>query len=238
MPLSSRLHVRGLLLAAGSGSRMGGPKALLRPDPDGPTWVERAVEVLLAGGCEGVTVVVGAQAQAVTDALSHDSIRGDELEVVRCEGWAEGMGASLRAGLVALQREDEVDAVLVTLVDLPDVGPDVVRRLLSSTIERTASGQDLPPSTIERTASRQDMPSSTIERTALGQWRGELSRAAYGGVPGHPTLIGRDHWDGVIAVARGDRGARDYLRSHPHHLVECGDLARGHDVDSLADLDS
>lgn len=221
MPLSSRPHVRGLVLAAGSGSRMGGPKALLQPDPDGPTWVERAVEVLLAGGCEGVTVVVGAQAPAVTDVLSRGRVAAGRVDVVTCEGWAEGMGASLRAGLAALERELEgdlavdlavdaaVDAVVVTLVDLPDVGPDVVRRLL----ERAA------------------------ERTTSGQWRAALGRAAYGGVPGHPTLIGRDHWDGVIALARGDRGARDYLRTHPHDLVECGDLARGHDVDSSAELD-
>lgn len=229
MPLSSLPHVRGLLLAAGSGSRMGGPKALLRSAADGSTWVERAVQVLLAGGCAGVTVVVGAQAQAVIDVLRPDPTRSEEgagadehedaevedgevedgeVEVVTCEGWAEGMGASLRAGLVALQGNADIDAVLITLVDLPDVGPDVVRRLHSS-----------------------------IERSASGQWRGELSRAAYGGVPGHPTLIGRDHWDGVIAVARGDRGARDYLRAHPHRLVECGDLARGHDVDSPAGLD-
>ena len=56
-------------------------------------------------------------------------------------------------------------------------------------------------------------------------------RAAYDGVPGHPVLIGRDHWDGVVASAVGDRGARDYLAAHGVALVECGDLATGVDVD-------
>ena len=65
----------------------------------------------------------------------------------------------------------------------------------------------------------------------------EPSRAAYGGVAGHPTLIGRDHWAGVIEVALGDRGARDYFGAHEHRLVECGDLATGRDVDTPADLD-
>jgi nicotine blue oxidoreductase len=64
-----------------------------------------------------------------------------------------------------------------------------------------------------------------------------LSRAAYDGVPGHPALIGRAHWQGVVAVARGDRGAREYYATHPHSLVECGDLASGRDVDSPHDLD-
>jgi CTP:molybdopterin cytidylyltransferase MocA len=71
-----------------------------------------------------------------------------------------------------------------------------------------------------------------------GALRAALSRAAYGGVPGHPTLIGRDHWEGVVEVARGDRGARDYLSAHAHVLFECGDLATGRDVDSPADLDA
>ena len=37
---------------------------------------------------------------------------------------------------------------------------------------------------------------------------------------------------GVAAAATGDRGARDYLARHDTALVECGDLASGHDVDS------
>ena len=31
---------------------------------------------------------------------------------------------------------------------------------------------------------------------------------------GHPVLLGRDHWEAIIASASGDRGARDYLASH------------------------
>jgi CTP:molybdopterin cytidylyltransferase MocA len=69
-----------------------------------------------------------------------------------------------------------------------------------------------------------------LEQAAPGE--GALARAAYDGVPGHPVLIGRDHWAGVIASAEGDRGARDYLREHPPLLVECGDLATGRDVDT------
>lgn len=59
-----------------------------------------------------------------------------------------------------------------------------------------------------------------------------LARAAYDGVPGHPVLIGRDHWAGVVATATGDRGARDFLATHEVALVECGDLATGVDVDA------
>jgi len=60
-----------------------------------------------------------------------------------------------------------------------------------------------------------------------------LARATYDGTPGHPVVIGRDHWAEVCATATGDRGARDYLDAHEHLTVECGDLASGRDVDAL-----
>lgn len=59
-----------------------------------------------------------------------------------------------------------------------------------------------------------------------------LARAAYGGVPGHPVLLGRAHWPAVTGTARGDRGARDHLAAAGPELVECGDLATGVDQDS------
>jgi nicotine blue oxidoreductase len=66
-----------------------------------------------------------------------------------------------------------------------------------------------------------------------------LARAAYDGVPGHPVLIGREHWAAVAATAHRDAGARTYLREHRDAvvLVECGDVGSGHDLDSPADLD-
>lgn len=60
---------------------------------------------------------------------------------------------------------------------------------------------------------------------------GDLVQAGYGGRRGHPVILGREHWDGVAELAVGDRGARDYLRTHPPVLVEVGDLATGDDLD-------
>jgi CTP:molybdopterin cytidylyltransferase MocA len=60
-----------------------------------------------------------------------------------------------------------------------------------------------------------------------------LVRAAYDGVPGHPVLLGRAHWTAVAEGAVGDAGARGYLAGHPGlRLVECGDVADPHDVDT------
>ncbi len=174
----------GLLLAAGAGSRMGRPKALV------PGWLAGGVDSLLAGGCDAVTVVLGA---AVDDAL--DLLPAGPVDHVVASEWAEGMSASLRVGLRALD-VTQAEAAVVLLVDLPDVGAPVVSRLLGSGVSSRS-----------------------------------LARAAYDGRPGHPVLLGRDHWDGVAATARGDEGARAYLAAHEVALVECGDLASGHDVD-------
>jgi len=58
-----------------------------------------------------------------------------------------------------------------------------------------------------------------------------LARAVYDGLPGHPVLLGREHWVGVTTGAVGDRGARAYLDGRIVTEVECGDLATGRDVD-------
>jgi CTP:molybdopterin cytidylyltransferase MocA len=172
----------GLLLAAGGGRRMGRPKALV------DDWLVRSVETL--ADCDAVVVVLGARADEALPLLG-----GYDVTLVVAHDWAEGMGASLAAGL-GHALHSEHTRCLVTLVDLPDVGADVVRRLLAE------------PDT-------EDV----------------LARAAYAGVPGHPVLLGRAHWPGVLAISEGDRGARDYLGSHAHTEVECGDLATGRDVD-------
>lgn len=194
------LPVVGLLLGAGAGRRMGRPKALVAD------WLVATVEVLRGGGCRQVVVVLGAAAEQARALLAEDDPGKDErlggVHVVVAEDWAEGMGASLRAGLdslvaeTSLVCEPQAVAALVMLVDTPDVSSEVVRRLLRAPIESSV-----------------------------------LARAVYAGRPGHPVLLGRDHWAGVTAAATGDHGARDYLAGRDVELVECGDLATGRDVD-------
>jgi nicotine blue oxidoreductase len=57
--------------------------------------------------------------------------------------------------------------------------------------------------------------------------------ATYGDQRGHPVLLGRDHWPGVIATAVGEVGARSYLAAHAAEVVAvpCGDIADPTDLD-------
>ena len=81
-----------------------------------------------------------------------------------------------------------------------------------------------------------DVTSGVVARVlAAGAGPDALARATYAGLPGHPVLLGRAHWPGASDLARGDRGARDYLAEHPAVPVECGDLATGRDVDRPGD---
>ena len=171
----------GIVLAAGSGARMGTPKALLRT-ADGRPWLSIATSLLRSAGCDPVLVVLGA---AIVD------VPAGAVTVI-AKDWADGMSASLRAGL----RSASGDAVLVSLVDLPELPLDVVKRVVAAPIDGAT-----------------------------------LRQAVFEGRPGHPVLIGRDHWAAVAEGLSGDSGARDYLVEHGVHEIECGDLFDGHDID-------
>lgn len=63
--------------------------------------------------------------------------------------------------------------------------------------------------------------------------REELRRAGYRGRPGHPVFIPRAHWAELIGSLSGDQGANAYLRANDVAMIECSDLASGHDVDHI-----
>ena len=79
-----------------------------------------------------------------------------------------------------------------------------------------------------------DAPPSAVARvTAAAGSRpdAELVQATYRGKPGHPVLVGADHFAALAAALAGDRGARPYLVAHDVVEIECGDLWSGADVD-------
>jgi nicotine blue oxidoreductase len=193
---------------------MGGPKALL--EFRGRLLIERAIEAASAGGCGQVVVVLGAGAAHVRQSADLGGAR-----VVVNQGWNEGIGSSLRAGLEALDSQPALDsqsdaelddadatpldAALILLVDQPLVGADAVRAV-------------------------------------LGAWRGgaRLAAASYGGRRGHPVLLGREHWSAAARDATGDIGARVFLAKHAAQLVlvPCDAHADPRDLDVPADLNT
>ncbi len=115
-----RASVAGVLLAAGSGSRFGRPKALV--ELDGQTLAERGVATLVAGGAAPVLVVTGA--------APVDLGPGYRVRIVHNPEWRTGMGSSLRAALRAVPAN--AGAAVVALADQPLVGAEAVTRLIAA----------------------------------------------------------------------------------------------------------
>jgi CTP:molybdopterin cytidylyltransferase MocA len=107
-----------VILAAGSGRRMGGPKALLRVG--GETLLRRMTSAALAAGCAPVLAVVGDWPHGLDDLA---------VQVHVNPGAAEGMASSLRLGIAALP--EDIEATLILTVDQPAVDAILLRSLLS-----------------------------------------------------------------------------------------------------------
>ena len=161
------MSVAGLVLAAGGGSRYGAPKALVRLG--GRLLVERAADLLAAGGCDPVVVVLGAAADQV---LAAARLPRTGVRTVVNPDWPTGMGSSLRVGLAAVPAEAE--AVVVTLVDTPGLGPESVRRLVAAggpdgAAQATYGGRRGHPVLLGRTVITEVAAAATGDRGA-GPW--------------------------------------------------------------------
>ncbi len=105
-----------LILAAGSGSRMGQPKALL--EIDGERLVDRAVNTFIKAGHPDIFVVLGAWVGEVPHCTT-----------IINDAWVEGMGSSLIVGLSAIQKNPKYREVIISLVDLPGLTPGVIQAI-------------------------------------------------------------------------------------------------------------
>jgi molybdenum cofactor cytidylyltransferase len=130
--------VAGIILAAGGSSRFGQPKQLL--DWRGQPFIRSVADAALAAGLSPVVVVTGANAEAVTLAISNLPV------TIRLNpDWQMGQSSSIQAGLRALFQQslqdatqntcgavtgwEEIGAAIFLLADQPQVTPTVLRAL-------------------------------------------------------------------------------------------------------------
>jgi molybdenum cofactor cytidylyltransferase len=112
--------VEAVILAAGASRRFGGGK-LLAPFGDG-VLLEAALAAAFAAPVRAVTLVTGSRAEAVAAvarAFADRTNQPDRLRLVHAADHAQGMGASLRAGIGGLPADTE--AVFVFLGDMPRI---------------------------------------------------------------------------------------------------------------------
>jgi CTP:molybdopterin cytidylyltransferase MocA len=124
--------VAGILLAAGQGSRLGQPKALIMLG--GQSLARRGIAMLRTGGADPVIVVTGAAGPGELGPGAEDTagLTPDDTAVrtVHNPQWLTGMGSSLAVGLAAVP--EQCTAAVVALADQPLVGPVAVSRLIAA----------------------------------------------------------------------------------------------------------
>jgi molybdenum cofactor cytidylyltransferase len=112
--------VAGVVVAAGSSSRMGRNKLLL--ELEGEALVRRTVGRALATGLDPVLVVVGFEAERVSAALA-----GLRWHPVSNPDPARGVGSSQRLGMAAVPTDT---AAVMMLGDMPLVTADMLRTVV------------------------------------------------------------------------------------------------------------
>lgn len=112
-------RIAGVLLAAGSSSRMGGPNKLLLA-LEGESLVRRAAKRALAAGLDPVIVVLGHDADRVRNELAGLAV----IPVVNPHP-ERGVNGSLRTGIAAVP--EDAAAAIVLLADMPFVTAQMIR---------------------------------------------------------------------------------------------------------------
>jgi CTP:molybdopterin cytidylyltransferase MocA len=171
-----------VLLAAGAGSRLGRPKALV--ELGGEPLARRGAALLRDGGAAPVVIVTGAAAVELPGVIG-----------VHNPDWPTGMGSSLAAGLRSVP--DGCAAAVVALVDQPLVGAEAVRRLIAA--HRAGASVAV--------AAYQGAPRNPV-LLAREHWA-EVISLAVGDTGARPFL--RAHPDLVTLVECGDTGSPDDL---------------------------
>ncbi len=121
MPVDRSGPVAGILLAAGTSSRMGKNKLLF--ELNGESVLRGAVKRALAGGLSPLMVVLG-----------HESDKAwQEIEDLPCQWalnplYAEGINSSLKSGVLAVKAEAQ--AAMVLLADMPFVTPEMIAAMI------------------------------------------------------------------------------------------------------------
>ena len=194
--ITEAMRIHAVILAAGRGTRMGGPKALLTLG--GETFLLRAARLLLRPGIDGVTAIVGHEADRVT----REAALPSEVEILLNPRHAEGMLGSILAGLDAAERGG-ADAVLVHPVDHPLTEPETVDAVVGAL-------RDGAVIAVPSHGGRRGHPGG-FARPAWAALRAALpEEGARGVLARHPQWI--EHVPGGPGCVRGVNTPEDYDR--------------------------
>jgi molybdenum cofactor cytidylyltransferase len=116
--------VSGIVLAAGTSSRLGRPKQLL--DLGGRAVLERVLDAARAASLDEVVVVLGHMADRIEEAVAFD----DAVRIAPNPDYLLGQSTSLRTGLRAVSRE--AGAAVILLGDQPEVRTQAIDAVIDA----------------------------------------------------------------------------------------------------------
>lgn len=135
--LHSRVTIGAVLLAAGSGSRMGHrPKSLL--ELGGVPLIRRQLIALSSAGVDELVVVLGHYADQI-----EETIKEFPVKLVRNPDPDAGQVSSLRLGLQSLSIK--LDAVLIALADQPLINSQDIKDLIGAYKKRPQNTHVVQP---------------------------------------------------------------------------------------------
>ena len=115
-----------IILAAGSSSRLGQSKQLLKIGKE--TLLQKIALTALASGLDKVVVVLGAGYEK-----HQPEISGLPVHIVFNPDWEKGMGSSLKCGVrFAVETFPDVDAVILMVCDQPKLIPEHLKKLIDT----------------------------------------------------------------------------------------------------------
>lgn len=118
-------NAAGILLAAGTSSRMGKPKQLL--EVGGQPLLARIINEALNSDLDTVVLVLGHQAEDIRDAIGQ-VLRHPKLKVIDNKLYEQGISTSIIAGLS--EAEKNSDHVMILLADMPHINAGLINFLL------------------------------------------------------------------------------------------------------------
>ena len=180
-----RPRIEGVLLAAGISSRMGTDNKLLA-DWGGKPMIRHIAETMAGADLDGISVILGHDAEAVAAALD-----GLDVRLIFNPRYREGQSTSLRTAFDHL--DQATTDLMVVLGDMPLVDRDVIDTLIAH--HRNA----------ENRASRITLPYIEEQQTEGHQAEGRR---------GNPVIWGESFF-AEMANITGDTGARPLFEAHP-----------------------
>jgi len=118
--------VAGLVLAAGTSTRMGRPKQLLQVE--GMSLLDRVLIEALNSELTLVVLVLGYKAQEIKKDLK-TQIHHPKLKIIENRNYKDGISSSIISGLSEV--EDEYDHCMIILADMPHITVNTINRLLN-----------------------------------------------------------------------------------------------------------